>query len=163
MISFDSHNNTDLFISMQAVYIRYLVHINSFDIMFMSQADVTECVKLKIVRDMIVCPTNSSGWHWPLGLTIDAPVWCSLIAILLFIKLLEYCTNDYVMFVRYMSFNMRINNKKTFWTGLNWFTLAEIGMTLLYDLPKVSQNFQVFSFIDFTGLKCLSFLSWYNY
>ena len=44
----------------------------------------------------------------------DTFYYCSLIAILLFIKLLEHCNNDYVMFVRYMSFDMRINNKKPF-------------------------------------------------
>ena len=40
--------------------------------------------------------------------------YCSLITILLFIKLLEYCNNDFEMIVRYMSFDMRINNKKPF-------------------------------------------------
>ena len=48
----------------------------------------------------------------------DTFYYYSLIAILLFIKLLEHCNNDYVMFVRYMSFDMRINNKKLF--ELNW-------------------------------------------
>ena len=40
--------------------------------------------------------------------------YCSLIAILLIIKFYEHLNNDHVMFVRYMSFGMRINNKKPF-------------------------------------------------
>ena len=30
------------------------------------------------------------------------------------IKFIEHCNNDFVMFVRYVSFDMRINNKKPF-------------------------------------------------
>ena len=37
---------------------------------------------------------------------------------LLFIELIEHCNNDCVMFVRYVSFDLKINNKKTFWTEL---------------------------------------------
>ena len=39
---------------------------------------------------------------------------CVLIAILLFIKLVEHCNNDCEMFAFNVSFDMRINNKTLF-------------------------------------------------
>ena len=48
-------------------------------------------------------------------------------AILLFKKLIEHCNNDCVMFVRYVSFDMRINNKTLF--ELEW---KELELLLIY-------------------------------
>ena len=74
----------------------------------------------------------------------DTFYYCSLIAILLFIKLLEHCNNDYVMFDRYMSFDMRINNKQAMmtlqgmadhrFTSVSLFTNVFLGKIIFFPL-----------------------------
>ena len=70
-----------------------------------------------------------------------------------FIKLMECCNNDCVMFVHYMSLCMRINNKKPFKQKLKLILGTGQLANLLKNINKTVGKFKITKQINITG-KC---------